>query len=63
MIVWEFIKIICLILYINSLCLSVTEVLGGGGRVRPVKQRATRGDACQSVTGCGFRVTMQAPIL
>ncbi len=27
------------IIYINSVSLSVTEVLGGGGRERPVKQR------------------------
>ncbi len=32
-----------LVLYINSLVrLSVTKVLGGGGREKPVKQRATR---------------------
>jgi len=29
-----------IIIYINSLGLSITEVLGGGGRERPVKQRA-----------------------
>ncbi len=31
--------IISLIIYINLVSLSVTEVLGGGGRERPVKQR------------------------
>jgi hypothetical protein len=48
------------ILYINSLRPSMTEVLRGGGRE---KQRATRGDPCQSMTECGFRVTMQASVL
>jgi hypothetical protein len=47
------------ILYINSLRLSTTEVLGAGGRERP----GTRGDPCQSVTGCRFRVTMHMTVL
>jgi len=39
-------------IYINSLRLSVYD--GGFGGWGPVKQRATCGDPCQSVTGCGF---------
>jgi hypothetical protein len=52
------------ILYINSLCLSICDGgFGGWGKGEASEATAPRGDTCHSVTGCGFRVTMQAPVL
>jgi len=53
------------ILYINSLRLSVCDG-GFEGWGKGEAGEATGDpwrDPCQSVTGCGFHVTMQAPVL